>query len=186
MQKSLIVALLLALKFFSISKAKLSLASFRVSDFPRVSEDIKEVGKTGVQFIIGFVEGFVDEDADILMNCDATVSDVGENIEQAIKGFQRKDPISLISSITSLITLALDIPKTFQQCKEAAPLMADVKEKLSHIKNPGHIAQQLAQLAIVHNKQFLADIINPFKQFQLGNPKEAGRAFGKLLARILG
>eukprot|EP00347_Sterkiella_histriomuscorum_P002469 403368028 len=149
----------------------------------RLRVDIDD-GKAGLNFIIGFIEGFINENASQIEHCEADAIRIGKGSMDVINGFKNQDIGGYIQGLTGVINLVLTVPQQLENCKEVQPIVKLLKVKVERFHDYVKIGQSIMSMAIFHNGDFVREIVTPIEDFQKGMHKEAGKAIGKLLDDI--
>ena len=113
-------------------------------------------GKMGINFLIGFIEGFAHENADSLEQCNLNGKDISGTVTDIISSFKNHEGVSdLISGFMGLFDLMKSLPSTFSDCKQAKDIIPVFKEKLERFKDPKHLGTKIAQKAALHYKSLI-------------------------------
>ena len=135
-------------------------------------------------FVVGFVEGFINEKADALEGCGGSAKDLTGSITKAMKGFKEKSIIGITTGLESLVEAALAIPEEFATRTEAESAIAAFKKKMKRFNDPSALAMKIGMHALLHKQSMLKEANKSVELYNNGEMKKSGLKIGKLLDQI--
>ena len=75
------------------------------------TQEAIEAGEAGLQFVMGFVEGFLKEKSDGIKSCEAgakSIADTSSSVINAFKG--RQDVVTEVEAVVSVVSFLLTVP----------------------------------------------------------------------------